>query len=59
MLFTCASNLPLKIDPVEIKSVTEVAQPDLGKIVATWPLTPDALIILGEYLKSSAPSMPL
>ena len=55
-LFTSLTDARLTVDPVELESVVEVLQPELRNIPASWPLTPDARIILSEYLKSSAPS---
>jgi len=55
-LFTTFTDAPLTIDAVELESALEVKAPELRKILTDWPVTPDAKIILGEYLKSSAPS---
>jgi isopentenyldiphosphate isomerase len=56
MLFTTSTDASLDIDPVELESAMEVPQPDLRNILADWPMTLDAKIVLGEYLKSTAPS---
>jgi isopentenyldiphosphate isomerase len=53
-LFTTYTDAPLTIDAVELESALEVRQPELKKILTDWPLTPDARMILGEYMKSSA-----
>lgn len=53
-LFTTFTDAPLAIDAVELECALEVRQPELRKILTDWPFTPDAKIILGEYLKSSA-----
>ena len=53
-VFTTLTDAPVTIDAVELESALEVRQPELRKIIKDWPLTPDARIILGEYLKSSA-----
>lgn len=55
-LFTTLTDAPLTIDPTELESAAEVMQHELRKILSEWPVTKDAKIILGEYLKSSAPS---
>ncbi len=55
-LFTTHTDAPLTIDPVELESAAEVKQSELRKILTDWHLTPDAKIILKEYLRSSAPS---
>ncbi len=53
-LFTTFTDAPLTIDHVELESVAEVTQPELRKVLADWSVTPDAKIILQEYLRSSA-----
>ncbi|HEY6283266.1 MAG TPA: NUDIX domain-containing protein [Nitrososphaerales archaeon] len=53
-LFTTFTDAPLTIDPVELESALEVRQSRLRKIITDWPLAPDAKIILGEYMESSA-----
>jgi isopentenyl-diphosphate Delta-isomerase len=55
-LFTTLTDATLNIDPVELESATEVAQSDLKRILAEWQVTPDARIVLREYLKSSLAS---
>jgi isopentenyl-diphosphate delta-isomerase len=55
-LFTSQTDASCTINPEELESVVEVMHPNLRKIMAGWPITPDARIILGEYLKSFAPS---
>lgn len=52
--FTTVTDAALNIDPVELESATEVAQPDLMTVLAEWPITPDAKVVLREYLKSPA-----
>lgn len=52
-LFTTFTDSPIAIDPVELESTAEVRQSELKQVLTDWPLTPDAKIILGEYLKSS------
>jgi isopentenyldiphosphate isomerase len=54
-LFTTIAGAPLTIDPLELETATEVMESELKKTLTDWPVTPDAKIILGEYLKSSAP----
>ncbi|HEV2137417.1 MAG TPA: NUDIX domain-containing protein [Nitrososphaerales archaeon] len=53
-LFTTLTDAPITIDAGELESVLEVREPELRKILTDWPLTPDAKIILEEYVKSSA-----
>ena len=55
-LFTTSTDAALTIDPVELETALEVGQPELRNILMDWPLTPDAKIILGAYMESSAPS---
>lgn len=55
-LFTTMTDSPIAIDPLELESVIEVKRSDLRKVLIDWPITPDAKIILGEYMKSSASS---
>ncbi|HEV2226551.1 MAG TPA: NUDIX domain-containing protein [Nitrososphaerales archaeon] len=54
MLFTTLTDAPITIDAVELESAVEVKQPELKKVLTDWPLTPDARILLGEYMKSSS-----
>lgn len=53
-LFTTSTDAPITIDALELESALEVRQPELKMILTDWPLTPDAKMILGEYMKSSA-----
>jgi isopentenyl-diphosphate delta-isomerase type 1 len=56
-LFTTLTDDALNIDRVELESANEVAQSDLKRILAEWQITPDAKIVLGEYLKSPVASL--
>lgn len=49
--FTCRTDSPCRIDPVELESVREVTEEDLRGMLADGPLTRDARTILTDYLK--------
>ena len=51
-LFTCRTEEPCEIDPVELDGVREVSEPDLRRLIATGPLTPDARIILADFFSN-------
>jgi isopentenyl-diphosphate Delta-isomerase len=48
--FTCRTDEPCRVDPGELEGVREVSEPEIRKLIATGPLTPDARIILADYL---------
>lgn len=49
-LFTCVTDDPCRIDPVEVEAVREVTEEDLLAMLADGPLTRDAKAILADYL---------
>jgi isopentenyl-diphosphate Delta-isomerase len=49
-LFASRTDQTCKIDPDEVGGVREVSYSELRKLVANGPLTPDARIILSDYL---------
>jgi len=53
-LFTCKTDEPCTVDPVELEAVTEVAGPKIQKVLHEWPLTPDARLILADYFRSKS-----
>jgi isopentenyldiphosphate isomerase len=50
-LFTCRTGSPCTIDTRELESVMEVTEKELRDMMVDGPLTPDAKIILRDYLK--------
>lgn len=50
--FTCRTDEPCRVDPEELDGVREVSGPDLRELISAGPLTPDARIILADYLAS-------
>ena len=48
--FTCRTDAPCSIDPAEVEGVKEVTREELQGMVADGPLTPDARLILSDYL---------
>ncbi len=50
-LFTCRTDSRCKVDPVELEGVKEVAEGELRRLVDGGPVTPDAKLILADYLK--------
>ena len=51
-LFTCHTDSRYSIDPVELEAVREVSEAQLRYMVDKGPLTPDAKIILADFLAS-------
>jgi len=51
-LFTCRTDSPCTIDPVELESVKEVTEKDIRGMLVDGPLTRDARTILTDYLES-------
>ena len=49
-LFACRTDAPCTIDPVEVEGVKEVTKEELSEMVAGGPLTPDAKLVLADYL---------
>ena len=49
-LFTSQTDQTCKIDLGEVEEVREVSESDLRKLVTDGPFTPDAKIILSDYL---------
>jgi isopentenyl-diphosphate delta-isomerase type 1 len=49
-LFMTITDATLNIDPVELESAVEVPESDLNRILVEWQVTPDAKLILREYL---------
>jgi isopentenyl-diphosphate delta-isomerase type 1 len=49
-LFTCRTDSRCKIDRTELESVKEVTEEELRSMLGEGPLTPDAKIILADYL---------
>ena len=49
--FLCFTDSKCAIDPVELEGVKEVTEGELRAMVAGGPLTPDAKLILADYLK--------
>lgn len=52
-LFAATSNSPVKIDPVELEGVKEYTLQGLRKVLAGDSLTPDAVILLTEFMRRS------
>ena len=50
-LYLCRTDAPCVIDPVEVEGVKEVTRRELISMVAEGPLTPDAKMILADYLE--------
>lgn len=55
-LYTCRTDSECVIDPVELEGVKVVGGPELSKMLEGGPLTPDARLILTDYLGSRTPS---
>ena len=51
-LFEATSDALVKIDPVELEGVKEFTEEELGDMLDGGALTPDAVILLTEYLRS-------
>jgi isopentenyl-diphosphate delta-isomerase len=49
-LFVCRTDAPCAIDPVELETVREVKESELLDMLDRGPLTPDARLILKDYL---------
>jgi isopentenyldiphosphate isomerase len=49
-LFICRSDSPCTIDPVELEAVREVTGSELRGMLDEGPLTPDAKLILTDYM---------
>lgn len=49
-LFTCATDSPVTIDPIELEGVRELTEQELGRMLDGGTFTPDARIILADYL---------
>lgn len=49
--FICRTDAPCTIDPVELEGVKEVTEQGLRRVLGRRSLTPDAEIILEDYLK--------
>ena len=49
-LFTCKSDAPCRVDPVELEGVEEVSESRLRELASDDSMTPDARIILTEHL---------
>lgn len=50
-LYTTTTDSPVIIDPVEVQSVDEYDGPRLQRILDGEKMTPDAIILLGEFLR--------
>ena len=48
--YICRAADPCLLDPVEVESVSEVSAPELRVMLRGGPLTPDAKLILSDYL---------
>lgn len=51
VFFTCETDSPCIADPVELEGVKDIAGEELRGMIRDGPLTPDAKIILSDYLK--------
>ena len=51
-LFAATSDAVVRIDPVELEGVKEFTEEELGEILDGGALTPDAVILLTEYLRT-------
>jgi isopentenyl-diphosphate Delta-isomerase len=51
-LFTSRTDQTCKVDPDEVEGVREMSDSELRKLIADGPLTPDAKIILADYLET-------
>ena len=49
--FTCRTESPVTPDPTELEAVREVSLPELRLLLRRGPLTPDAKLILTDFLK--------
>lgn len=49
-LFTCNTDSRCNIDPEEVESTDEFSPQELAKMIRTGPLTPDAKIMLADFL---------
>ena len=50
-LFTCKSDSPCVIDPVELEGVREVSSGELKEMAKDERMTPDARIVLSDFLR--------
>ena len=50
-LFLCKSDSPCAVDPVELEGVKDVTKGELLKMIGNGPLTPDARLILADFLE--------
>ena len=48
--YTCRTDAPCAVDPVELEGVKEFTEEELRRMLAEGPLTPDAKLILADYL---------
>ena len=48
--YTCRTDARCSIDPVELEGVKEVSEPELRPMLGSGALTPDAKIILADFL---------
>lgn len=51
VLFVCRTDSPCIVDPVELEGVKEFTLAELGRMIKGGPLTPDARVILSDYLE--------
>ena len=49
-LYTCRTDSPCTIDSVELEGVKDFTEQELGGMLQDGPLTPDAKLILADYL---------
>lgn len=50
-LFACVTDSPCTVDPVEVEGVKDLTEAELREMLRSGPLTPDAKIILADYLE--------
>jgi len=50
VLFTCHTDARCAIDPIELEAIREVSESQMRYMVDKGPLTPDAKIILADFL---------
>lgn len=51
VLFVCRTDSPCAADPVEVGEVQEFTMTELAQMIKGGPLTPDARVILSDYLE--------
>jgi NADH pyrophosphatase NudC (nudix superfamily) len=53
-LFLCRTDARCKVDRSELESVAEYSEDEVRAMLSEGPLTPDAQIILDDYLRRSS-----